>query len=376
MRRRNVLTAGGSALSVSLTAGCLETLRREDAWRELVVDPPEGVYVPPHVDEMLPYAKTTAAGRELSLLGSRPHSFWVVTGAERSRADVRSRHALHLMVVVRDAETGVILPAPVTVRIRRGRASDDGERIDQRDLWPMLSQRMGPHYGDNVPLDGDGTYTATVRVGPPSAAPTGSLAGDFGTTTVDLEFEYEAAAIDALERRLIDADEGRGESDALAPMADHAGGEHGRGRDSDGERTESAELALDRDGVTRLGSETSDDIAYVAAFVEDDARNAAGTDAPALAVTTRTAYNRYALPFASLTATISTDGDRIAGGPLEGTIDPRHGHHYRTPVDPNTIERGDTLSITLETPPQMARHEGYETAFLESTTVRLPLDTR
>ncbi|ELY92534.1 iron transporter [Natrialba taiwanensis] len=369
MRRRDALAAGGSALSVSLTAGCLETLRREDAWRELVVDPPDGVYVPPHVDEMLPYARMTAAGCELSLLGSRPHSFWIVAGTERSRADVRSRHALHLMVVVRDAETGVILPAPVTVRIRRGRASDDGERIDQRDLWPMLSQRMGPHYGDNVPLDGDGTYTATVQVGPPSVAPTGSFAGEFGTTTVDLEFEYEAAAIDALERRLIDADEGRGESDALEPMGDHTGDARGHDRDS-------AELAFDREGVTRIGSETSDDIVYVAALVEDDVRNAAETKIPALAVTARTAYNRYALPFASLTATISTDGDRIAGGPLEGTIDPRYGHHYRTPVDPDTLERGDTLSIGLETPPQMARHEGYETAFLEPATVRLPLDAR
>ncbi|WP_323171224.1 iron transporter [Natrialba sp. PRR66] len=369
MRRRDALAAGGSALSVSLTAGCLETLRREDAWRELVVDPPDGVYVPPHVDEMLPYARTTAARRELSLLGSRPHSFWTVAGAERSRADVRSRHALHLMVVVRDAETGVIHPAPVTVRIRSGGTSDDGEQIDQRDLWPMLSQRMGPHYGDNVSLDGDGTYTATIRVGPTSADPIGSLAGDFGTTTVDLEFEYEAAAIDALERRLIDADEGRGESDALEPMGDHDG--DARGRDHG-----SAELAFDHEGATRLGSETSDDIVYVAALVEDDARTAAETDVPALAVTARTAYNRYALPFASLTATISTDGDRIAGESLDGTIGPRHGHHYRTPVDPDTLERGDTLSIGLETPPQMARHEGYETAFLEPTTVRLPLDRR
>ncbi|ADD06010.1 beta-galactosidase precursor [Natrialba magadii ATCC 43099] len=47
MRRRDALAAGGalvgslSVLPTALTAGCLDrqTLRREDAWRELVVYP-------------------------------------------------------------------------------------------------------------------------------------------------------------------------------------------------------------------------------------------------------------------------------------------------------------------------------------------------
>jgi len=34
----------------------------------------------------------------------------------------------------------------------------------------MLSQQMGAHYGANVALDGPGTYTAEVPVGPPQNA--------------------------------------------------------------------------------------------------------------------------------------------------------------------------------------------------------------
>ncbi|WP_436343242.1 iron transporter [Natronorubrum sp. FCH18a] len=355
MRRREALATGGCLLATG-AAGCLETLRREDAWRELVVDPPEGVYVPPHTDETVPYGSTTAVGREITLLATRPHSFWVATGAERSRADVRSRHALHLMVDVRDAETGAIVPAPVTTRIRSGSEGANGDRIDQRDLWPMLSQRMGPHYGDNVPLDDDGTYTATIRIGPTSAEPVGSLGDLEEPTTVDLEFEYEAAGIEGLERRLIDEDEGRGEPDAVAPMGEH-----------DGDR---GETAFDGEGATRLGSETGDDTVYSAALVEDDG---SGTESSALAVMARTPYNRYPLPFAALSATISRSGERIADGSLEETIDPRYGHYYGAPVDPAVVERGDELSIELETPPQVARHEGYETAFLESTAVTISL---
>ncbi|EMA38744.1 hypothetical protein C446_09488 [Halobiforma nitratireducens JCM 10879] len=48
------------------------TLGRDDAWRELVVDPPGGVYVPPNVDEMRSLEATTVDGRRLSVHASRP----------------------------------------------------------------------------------------------------------------------------------------------------------------------------------------------------------------------------------------------------------------------------------------------------------------
>ncbi|SDK26929.1 iron transporter [Natronorubrum texcoconense] len=380
MRRRDVLASGGCLLAAG-SAGCLETLRREDAWRELVVDPPEGVYVPPHADGMVTYGTTSADGREISLLASRPHSFWTVAGAERSRADVRSRHDLHLMVDVRDVETGAIVPAPVTTKVRRAESNGrEDDRIDERSLWPMLSQRMSPHYGDNVPLEGDGTYVATIEVGPTSANAIGSrLDALEEPTAVDVEFEFDAAEIDGLERRLIDEDEGRGEPGALEPMvahtghdhdAAHAGHDHDVGSDHERARDAPLEAAFDSEDATRLGSEASEDIDYTAALVAADKRDGGG---PALAVTARTAYNRYPLPFASLAATILSDDERLAGGSLRETVGSRIGHQYRTPVDPSVLEKGDELSIGLETPPQMARHEGYETAFLETETVTIAL---
>jgi len=45
-----------------------------------------------------------------------------------------------------------------------------GEVVFDERLWPMLSQQMGTHYGANVALDGPGTYTAEVQVGPPQNA--------------------------------------------------------------------------------------------------------------------------------------------------------------------------------------------------------------
>ncbi|THE62858.1 hypothetical protein D8Y22_20580 [Salinadaptatus halalkaliphilus] len=47
--RRHTAFAAGSSLVARLAAGCLESLRREDACRELVVDPPERVTIPPQV---------------------------------------------------------------------------------------------------------------------------------------------------------------------------------------------------------------------------------------------------------------------------------------------------------------------------------------
>ncbi|WP_440765442.1 iron transporter [Natronorubrum sp. DTA7] len=367
MRRRDVLATGGCLLAAG-SAGCLESLRREDAWRELVVDPPEGVYVPSHADGMLTYGTTIADGRAISLLASRPHSFWTVAGTERSRADVRSQHDIHLMVDVRDAETGVVVPAPVTTSVRRGEPNGDADDpIDERSLWPMLSQRMGPHYGDNVSLEGDGTYTATIRIGPTSADAIGSRLDVLEEpTVVDVEFEYDATDIEALERRLIDEDEGRGEPGALEPMANHAG-HHEHDHDA------YLESAFDTEGATRLGSKTNDDIDYTATLVAYDDRDGTARGTAALAVTARTRHNRYPLPFASFAATVWQDDERIADGSLRETVGSRNGHQYRTPVDPSVLEEGDELSIELETPPQVARHEGYETAFLESETATLAL---
>jgi len=37
-------------------------------------------------------------------------------------------------------------------------------------LWPMISRYMGPHYGNDVVLPGDGTYKLSLLVSPPVSA--------------------------------------------------------------------------------------------------------------------------------------------------------------------------------------------------------------
>jgi uncharacterized protein involved in high-affinity Fe2+ transport len=41
--------------------------------------------------------------------------------------------------------------------------------FDERQ-WPMISEYMGPHYGNNVTLPGPGTYQLSLLVSPPVSA--------------------------------------------------------------------------------------------------------------------------------------------------------------------------------------------------------------
>jgi hypothetical protein len=38
------------------------------------------------------------------------------------------------------------------------------------------------------------------------------------------------------------------------------------------------------------------------------------------------------------------------------------------------LETGDTVRLTVETPPQLARHDGYETAFLDMDPVEFTVE--
>jgi len=53
---------------------------------------------------------------------------------------------------------------------------------------------------------------------------------------------------------------------------------------------------------------------------------------------------------------------------LTQTIDDEIGLHYGAAVD---IAFEDELRLTVETPPQVARHAGYETAFLNMDPVTI-----
>ncbi|ELY94934.1 hypothetical protein C482_17713 [Natrialba chahannaoensis JCM 10990] len=366
MRRRDALAAGGSlvgTLSTMLTAGCLdfETLRREDAWRELIVDPPGGIYVPPKIDGILEYDSETESGLEISLSAMRPHSFWTGAGTERARADLRSHHTLHLMASVRDAESEVAVPTTVTTRIEHADSGDStdspdatdtantaADTVDQRTPWPMRSQRMGFHYGDNISLPGEGTYKATIRLDPPTI----HLADEFADridqpVTITIQFEYNPAAIDVLERTLLDEGEGRGERRALEFM----------GHASEPVSPTSSAVAHSATGddiVVTLGRADVSDGAQVSSEATEDTQ---------LAIGVRTRYNRYPVPFAGLSVESVRDGGRQYITEAQETIDPDRGHHYRAGFEEGILESADELAVSLDVPPQVALHEGYETAF-------------
>ena len=94
-------------------------------------------------------------------------------------------------------------------------------------------------------------------------------------------------------------------------------------------------------------------------------------DDPYLAVTAATRYNELVVPSMGLAGTLTdSNGETVVESTsLEPSLDPELGFHYGAVVPGATGEETATIDVT--TPPQVARHEGYETAFFETPTVEL-----
>jgi hypothetical protein len=72
----------------------------------------------------------------------------------------------HLMVMLNDAHTNEPIPyASVWATFAK-----DGKVVYDERQWPMLSAFMGPHYGNNVQLDGAGKYKLSLLISPPVSA--------------------------------------------------------------------------------------------------------------------------------------------------------------------------------------------------------------
>jgi hypothetical protein len=124
---------------------------------------------------------------------------------------------------------------------------------------------------------------------------------------------------------------------------------------------------FDASTVDVLGTESSGDATIVAAELGDGARFGAGESESYLAVSPRTPHHGYVVPGMSLDATVTRGGDTVFEGELAKTLDPELDFHYGAPVDP--LESGDEVTVEFVSPPQVARHEGYETAFLSMPSV-------
>ena len=307
-------------------------------------DGPSGVYVQSFRETMVMPGTATAGDYRFALLVAVPHRFWTVTLDERSVTEIEEGDDVHLMATVWDPETWTVLPdSNLSVEVTR-----DGELVTQEVIYRMLSQRMGFHYGANFPLDGDGTYTARLSVGGVSARRTGAFEERFeDNATATVEFDWDKRVREQLKTEQLDQ---AGQRGALAPM------EMG---DAPQPR---APKPPDLPG-TVLGSGRSDDAKLVATHLPAGAAARFTDGAPYLAVSARTPFNRLVLPAMALSASVVRAGETVFEGALEPTLDPELGHHYGAAL-PEPVESGDELTLSVGTPPQLARHEGYERAFL------------
>jgi hypothetical protein len=341
MRRRAFLAAGAAAL-----AGCGAVETTNGRAPALVADRPDAVYRPTHREGMGTVGRARAGDLAVAVTYSYPHRFWTVEndGGTWTTAltEVRPDDAVHLMTIPFHEPTGRVIPnAGVSVEIAR-----DGRLVSQETVYPMLSQRMGAHHGANFPLDGDGSYEVTVSVGGLSTPRYGAFAGLFDDpATGTVAFDYAEAARNEIGYRTLDD---AGERGALSPMSM---GSLPVGRVPDPVPGE------------RLRAGSTGDATLVVTRLDDDRFGG-----PYLAVLAATPYNRLAVPGYGLSATVARDGTTLFDGRLRPSLDPTLGFHYGAPAD---VAPTDDVSLTVDVPAQVARHEGYETAFLAAGPVSL-----
>ncbi len=352
MDRRSFLRAGGG-LAATAVAGCLEGVFETQsvyAPPPVVEDRPDAVYVPTHTEGMEMIGTATEKWYTVGLMFSFPHRFWNVTSRDTQKVTIGDDDSIHLMASLWDTETETVPPnANLRVEIER-----DGERVVTKPLWPMLSQNMGYHFGDNVALSRDGTYTVTVRVGPIDARRTGNLRGQFGeSASFTVTFDYSQEQRDEISFE--ELPERKGQPGALDPMEMEL---------PSTQLPPGSELP-----GSPVGEAESGDGRFLVRRLDAPPEGIDGSD-PYLAVSPRTPYNRHPLPFMSLSGTIERDGNAVFEGALSPTIDPGLGYHYGTVAD---ARPGDALALTVDTPPQVSRHEGYETAFFDTPPMEFSL---
>ncbi|ELZ24076.1 DUF7350 domain-containing protein [Natrinema limicola] len=341
----------------------------------MLEDPPDAVYLPGHRKSMRMLEPVAAGDYRLAPMVTYPHPFWLVTGTERQLVEPEAGRGVHLMLVVWDAVTGHVLPVDISPQAT---LEGDGGWRRHLSLWPMLSQEMGFHFGDNITLPADGSYTVRVDLPPITTRRTGAFAGRFDDgASATFEFTYDQAfretvvdGIELLER------ERWGERGALEPMTHGGDGDRGRQSEIPYSALPPAEdypgtLLHESDIRSQGGLPRSGDAAFVVTLLESDSSLADGDDRY-LFVSPRTPYNRVPLSNMSLQATVDRDGSTVVD--LVGTLDGEVGFHYGHSL--TDIQPGDSVTITVESPPQLARHQGYEMAFVEMEPLECVVPTK
>ncbi|WP_318569760.1 iron transporter [Salinigranum marinum] len=352
MNRRTFLAAAAGASS-TLVAGCAGfSTTAYSADPPLVEDPPAAVYVPSHVEGMEMVGMADAGDAKVAVSYSYPHRFWTVeqdgTAFETQQVDIGSDDTVHLMATVWEPETGVVVPnTGLSIEI----STDEG-LVSEEVVYPMLSQQMGFHYGANFPLDGNDVYDVRVSVGATSVERLGSLSDRLEEpAAATVSFDYREAARNEIDYTVFEESR-RGQRDAIPPMSMEMT-PVGRVPNPDSVAGEP------------LGQATIGDLVLRGYAAEADRFG----DDPYLVVTAGTPYNDLVVPGMALSARVPGDGRAAFAGRLDPALDPELGFHYGATAP--RLAGDDEVELTVEIPPQVARHEGYETAFLETGTVVL-----
>jgi uncharacterized protein YjbI with pentapeptide repeats len=330
----NASASGANATNAS-TSGANESTAEQNGTTSDGSDL-RGVYVQTFLESMSMQGMATAGPYKVALMFTVPHTFWNVVGTELQETP-KADHTLHLMAAVWDPETNTVLPETgLSAEILR-----DGETVSQEVIYPMLSQPMGFHYGGNFTLPGEGTYSTKLSIGGMNIERRGAFEGKFGepaTATIPLEFTQATKS----EVKTRSVEEG-GQPGALAPM--------------DAMFPQAIAPKTEALPGTILGEATSGDAVFVLTQIES------GGGKPYTVASARTPYNRLLIPAMTLELTATRDGETVYEGPLARTLDPDLKYHYGARTPP--LQSGDELTLTVTTPPQVARHEGYEEAFLK-----------
>jgi len=417
MDRRTFLATTTAGLSAA-AAGCVdafESLEGTEYGREPpLVDPrPNAIYWPTHTEAMHHgEVAETSDGLAVHLMYTFPHRFWQVRptdeGYGTEKFEVGPRDAVHIMVGVWDEATEIVLPvSSLNVAITGGNDVDERETI-----YPMLSQRMGFHYGDNYHLDGDDSYTVEVTVGGVDVNRFGAFEGRFGDAeTVEMELDYSETERNDLEFELYE--DRQGQRGAVDPMGMDGGemdhdemgdGDHD-GHDMHHQMPLGFAHDLDAAGGEPMGEAMLDDIRFRAALFDDERFG----DEPYLAVTAATRYNDLLIPEMGLSAHVGSADETVeidivpddidefesddeplvdAQSPtepreiqvvdpesavlsesLEAGLDPEIGFHYG--VSAPGIDGSEDVTVDISTPTQVVRHEGYETVFFDTQQITL-----
>ena len=347
MKRRDFL-AGTGAAGASLVAGCGSLESQSTRAPPLVENRPDATYRPTHAEGMGMVGMGQAGDYMVGLTYSFPHRFWTVTGRTAEQVDIRDGDSVHLMATVWDPESDLVLPVSAGVSIT---VEADGETVADKPPWPMISQNRGFHYGDNYQLPGEGTYTVRAGVQGMTERRFGALSDRFGEAgEMSVNFDFSRAALDNLSYE--EFPERQGERGSLDLM------------NMEMVPTSRVPAAEDLPGEL-LGTAAGSDEVYAATWLTD--APFLGDGESYLAVSVRTPYNRVPLPMMSLDGAVQADGETVYDDALVEAIHPDIGYHYGAVV-PTTAS---DPSVTVETiaPPQVSRHEGYETAFLATPTL-------